>query len=283
MSVVGWTVVYGSWVTPIDQREMVNARMRWKAVEVLLVGFLLMSLAACGRNGTGKSVSTTPTRTPTTNPTPTLHPTCVAVAGLTDCQADSDCIVVDRIGCCPCNMGGQQGAINQGKEAEFFSQLEACCSVVCPAVVLCESNLVAACQHGTCNLATVTATATPTPTMTPTPTSISATTYRLTQGSTILSSPAPPGNNTGTLEEPLSGTFVVVPQPPGPGRRAPGHPLLPRCISEGGCSLRTPTLWGNTPRSPVYAGTLDAAVRTFSFHFRNGWPRCLGGSTRAYT
>jgi hypothetical protein len=52
------------------------------------------------------------------------------------------------------------------------------------------------------------------PTPTPTPTAslpMNAITYRLTEGSTILSSPAPAGINSPTLEEPLSGTLVVVP------------------------------------------------------------------------
>ena len=68
--------------------------------------------------------------------------------------------------------------------------------------------------------ATVNSTLTPTspPTQTPTPSSSPAisTTYRLIEGSTILSSPAPAGVTAPTLEEPLSGTFVVVPQPYGP-------------------------------------------------------------------
>ena len=55
-----------------------------------------------------------------------------------------------------------------------------------------------------------------TPGATPSPTATEATTvYRLVEGSTILSSPAPVGANGLTLEEPLSGTFAVVSRPSG--------------------------------------------------------------------
>lgn len=58
-------------------------------------------------------------------------------------------------------------------------------------------------------------TATPTPSATSTLTPSSAIRYQLTEGSTILSSPGPVGTNGPNLEEPLSGTFVAVPQLPG--------------------------------------------------------------------
>lgn len=59
---------------------------------------------------------------------------------------------------------------------------------------------------------TATATRTlPTPTRTAFPTATQIiTTYRLTEGSTILSSPAPAGLSAAVLEEPLSGTFTVI-------------------------------------------------------------------------
>ena len=50
----------------------------------------------------------------------------------------------------------------------------------------------------------------PTPTSTPL---AFGTTYRLTEGSTILSSPAPSGSSGPVLEEPLSGTFTIEPRP----------------------------------------------------------------------
>jgi hypothetical protein len=58
-------------------------------------------------------------------------------------------------------------------------------------------------------------TGTPTPSETPTPTPLVAVFYQLTEGSMILSSPAPAGTNAPTLEEPLTGTFIAVPQPKG--------------------------------------------------------------------
>lgn len=51
------------------------------------------------------------------------------------------------------------------------------------------------------------------PTATPTRTPLVAVFYQLAEGSTILSSPA--GSNGATLEEPLSGMFIAVPQPYG--------------------------------------------------------------------
>lgn len=103
----------------------------------------------------------------TSTPTPTPSVTCEPIAGLTDCQEDSDCVVVEQIGCCPCSAGGQQAAINQSKQAELSLQLEVCCAAagVCLDVYLCEDNPAALCQSGTCALVNgaVTPTATPTP------------------------------------------------------------------------------------------------------------------------
>jgi hypothetical protein len=61
-----------------------------------------------------------------------------------------------------------------------------------------------------------TASSTPTPNALASPTPTPATiVYRLTEGSTIWSSPAPLGSTGTVLEEPLSGTFTVVPTPEG--------------------------------------------------------------------
>jgi hypothetical protein len=69
------------------------------------------------------------------------------------CEADSDCMIVDGIGCCSCNMGGEQTAMREDKvqEVERFRRL--CCEdIACPAVVLCESGLEAICEDGMCRV-----------------------------------------------------------------------------------------------------------------------------------
>jgi hypothetical protein len=108
-----------------------------------------------------------PCSEPTQIPTPT--PTCHPIAGLTDCRTDSDCVVADQIDCCPCQMGGRQGAINQSKRDELSQQLEVCCASagVCLDVYQCEDNLKATCSSGTCVLVNTAATPTPTPKPTP--------------------------------------------------------------------------------------------------------------------
>jgi hypothetical protein len=103
-----------------------------------------------------------------------LGPICGPVAGLTDCTVDSDCIVVDGIGCCTCGMAGQQAAVNKVK-AEFLpAQRRACCAgTACAAEYRCKENLSAVCQSGKCVLAGLPTTTT---TSSSTSTSISSTT-----------------------------------------------------------------------------------------------------------
>jgi hypothetical protein len=100
--------------------------------------------------------------------TPTATPTCHPIVGLTDCEEDNDCVVVDQIDCCPCSSGGHQAAINHSKQDELSQQLEVCCAAagVCLAVYQCEDNLAAICHSGTCTLVNTAGTPTPTPTPT---------------------------------------------------------------------------------------------------------------------
>jgi hypothetical protein len=99
---------------------------------------------------------------------PTPHPACEPIVRLTDCHTDSDCIVPNQIECCPCWMGGRQGAINRDKQVELSQQLDACCpDVTCLAVYLCaEQDPAAMCRDGTCALVSVRETPSPTPTPT---------------------------------------------------------------------------------------------------------------------
>ena len=97
---------------------------------------------------------------------------CDPIAGLTDCQTDSDCVVVDAIGCCPCEMGGFQGAIRNDKQSELSGQLAGCCQdLICLAVFLCQ-DVEARCQGGTCTLVTASAIPTPIATVPATPTAV---------------------------------------------------------------------------------------------------------------
>jgi hypothetical protein len=106
--------------------------------------------------------------TPPATPTPTPIMTCQPIAGLTDCQEDSDCVVVDQSGCCPCRMGGGQAAINHSKQDELSQQLDVCCAAagVCFDVYQCKDNLAAVCHGGTCTLVNTAGTPIPTPTPT---------------------------------------------------------------------------------------------------------------------
>lgn len=82
----------------------------------------------------------------------------------------STCRIVDSINCCPCEMGGGQGAINRDKLLDLSRQLLACCDRTVRLAVLCEDQLGAGCEGGTCTLVRQpTATARPTPTATPGP------------------------------------------------------------------------------------------------------------------
>jgi hypothetical protein len=107
-----------------------------------------------------------PCAEPTQVPMPTPTPTCHSIAGLTDCQTDSDCVVVGQSDCCPCQMGGHQAAINRSKRDEFSQQIEVCCAAagVCPDVYQCENDPGAVCLGGTCTLVHTTRTPTPNPT-----------------------------------------------------------------------------------------------------------------------
>lgn len=69
------------------------------------------------------------------------------------CQEDSDCIVVDGTGCCPCSSGGTQTAVHRDHEKSVGEWQERCCAnTACPAVYLCREGLSARCVNGACQL-----------------------------------------------------------------------------------------------------------------------------------
>jgi len=107
----------------------------------------------------------TATPTPILSATPTPEIDCTQPpTEIFACAEDSDCVVVDQVGCCPCSTGGAQGAINQQKARYLMAWLSRCCEQsACLEVYLCQGGLSAACDMGTCQVAAPTATATRTP------------------------------------------------------------------------------------------------------------------------
>src|SRR5512134_102659 len=55
------------------------------------------------------------------------------------CEKDADCAKVDRIGCCPCEQGGGQTAVNQWRLDDLRRFLKQACrpGQVCVQVDLC--------------------------------------------------------------------------------------------------------------------------------------------------
>jgi hypothetical protein len=69
------------------------------------------------------------------------------------CKADSDCVVIDGLGCCSCTMGGRQGAISKDRVADAERLRQVCCgNIACPAVMLCKRGLAAVCEDGMCRV-----------------------------------------------------------------------------------------------------------------------------------
>jgi len=73
-------------------------------------------------------------------------------ADVARCAADAECMLVDRIGCCPCRSGGARWAINRDGEETLRRFLKRTCrrSAVCVQVNTCRDDLVPACVDGRC-------------------------------------------------------------------------------------------------------------------------------------
>jgi hypothetical protein len=116
--------------------------------------------------------TSSPTATPTLNPA-----LCGTTIGLSECQVDADCVVVNQIGRCPCNIFSgvwSQGAINRSKQLELEDRVGECYGDAllegyCCDVPYCDGaecpDVVAVCAHESCTLVT----ATPMPTARPVP------------------------------------------------------------------------------------------------------------------
>jgi hypothetical protein len=80
--------------------------------------------------------------------------TFVIPADITGCEHDGDCGVADQIGCCPCEAGGGQGAVNLRMRARLKGFLRRACGhrPACVNVAACRSDLRPMCVDGSCAL-----------------------------------------------------------------------------------------------------------------------------------
>jgi len=78
--------------------------------------------------------------------------TIVLPADIVSCESDSDCGIVDQIGCCPCEAAGGQGAVNKQKRARLKTFLRRACGrrPACVSVATCRSDLRPLCSDGVC-------------------------------------------------------------------------------------------------------------------------------------
>jgi hypothetical protein len=72
------------------------------------------------------------------------------------CGEDAHCVVVDQIGCCSCEQGGAQAAINSSKRDELRRFLKSACrpreTQVCVQMDLCRDDFEAVCVDRRCKL-----------------------------------------------------------------------------------------------------------------------------------
>ena len=75
------------------------------------------------------------------------------------CQDDDDCAVVERIGCCPCDQGGGQGAVTSWHRDDLRLFLKSACKPAqkCVQVDLCRKDVTSRCVDRRCRLVPKTA------------------------------------------------------------------------------------------------------------------------------
>ena len=73
-------------------------------------------------------------------------------AEIVACAADTDCVVVDRIGCCTCQTGGAQWAVNATQADTLRRFLKHSCKnrPACLQIDACRRDLRAVCRTATC-------------------------------------------------------------------------------------------------------------------------------------
>ena len=70
------------------------------------------------------------------------------------CKHDSDCALSNQIGCCPCEAGGGQGAVNGRMRPRLKEFLRKACGerATCLALVTCRDDLRPVCRAKRCTL-----------------------------------------------------------------------------------------------------------------------------------
>ncbi len=89
----------------------------------------------------------------TSSPTPTPGPLEMSIpAAWQACRANSDCAVVNGLGCCGCDAGGgPEASLNAAYVDDFAAlRVEHCSEVLCPGELLCREGVRAVCRQGTC-------------------------------------------------------------------------------------------------------------------------------------
>lgn len=73
---------------------------------------------------------------------------------IASCDDDGDCGLVNQIGCCPCEAGGGQGAVNPHMRGLLKDFLRHACQGrnACVEVSTCRTDLEAHCRNHTCVL-----------------------------------------------------------------------------------------------------------------------------------
>jgi hypothetical protein len=73
-------------------------------------------------------------------------------AEIGQCATDSDCVLVNRIGCCPCQSGGARWAINKDAGDTLRRFLKRACrhAAVCTRVYTCRDDVLPSCAGGHC-------------------------------------------------------------------------------------------------------------------------------------
>ncbi len=70
------------------------------------------------------------------------------------CEKDDDCVIVNRIGCCPCKQGGGQAAVTNWHRDDLRRLLKRACrpTQVCVQVNACQPGLQARCAERRCQM-----------------------------------------------------------------------------------------------------------------------------------
>lgn len=113
--------------------------------KTIALGGLFVALVAVGLLLSGFYRNTARTRT------------LVIPFDVAECDEDDDCGLSNQVGCCPCEVGGGQGAVNTKKRLRLKAFLRRACRgrVSCVNVSTCRADLRPACKSDRCILETV--------------------------------------------------------------------------------------------------------------------------------